>query len=881
MKRQFVAGVLGLALAGCAQSRSAVPKGAAAEPEPVGLAPIPSIHETINRGTGDAALSQTALKDPADPRWNGRARNPIASRSGPGNGANPAGAGPPAEAANPNDRPPTAVAERDASGPTEPVAGQGLPTAATQPNGMAGPAPAAATAPAAPPPAVAEAGAATAGAAVAGAAVAGAATQPIVPPAQGDAAQPPALAATAGPAPGAGSPADPTPALVPSLPTTIDRPGGPMPGMLPRAAAQPAQSGSGAADSGPMGGPSPDPNPAPAPLGPADAPATLPGPGPGPVVEASPALTDPGAVPPARDQAPVGSAAPATNPTGPLPSTQPISADPGASPAVAPTPPAEPAARPAPKLQSDPLLGPNPDLMPPLPPLPPLPDSQPAKPAAAPTATASDAPPPGAGATSGSPATGPSPAPASGSAGAAPSTPPAASSAPPLDAPPSTPAPGISPPPLEPVVDPGSLPELPPDAASPSAGNPPGNAGPPAGPAARNGTALPTGPPPAAALTPLPAVAAQSAGSTASPSPPQPAPARRDPQIIRTSVQKPAPDSDTHKHAWKQAGRAAARVGDEIITMHELTTAAKEQYRRIRPPQSRGEFQIEDQAQKHKEILILVRQTLDALIDRSLLVQEAKRELKSPQRYDKIMELADRMWREDQLLPMEARYAVDSEQQLRERITAEGRSLDDMHQSFRQDFLAQGYLHDKLKDRTKVELPDLLRYYNEHVQRHEFDHPAQITWRELVVEVGKYPRRDQARQKADSLRAQLRHGADFAQLARTQSDGPTSARNQGGLMQTSPEGYAVLAVNEALQVLPIGQVSEVLEGPNSFHIVRVENRRPAGPATFEEVQDQIRATLSDQRFQAERAAFLAKLRERTLITTIFDETENEVQKASR
>jgi peptidyl-prolyl cis-trans isomerase SurA len=667
-----------------------------------------------------------------------------------------------------------------------------------------------------------------------------------------------------------------------------------MPGMLPRAAAQPAQTGAGGpspaattgsvtADSGPMGGPTPDPNPAATPLGPADTPAPLAGPGPGPVVEASPALTGPGAAPPARDQAPIGSAAPATNPMGPLPSTEPMSAEPGASPAVAPTPPVEPAARPAPKLQSDPLLGPNPDLMPPLPPLPPLPDSQPAKPAAAPPSTTAQPPASGAGPTSASPGTGPGPTPAStsGSPGTGLSTAPAASSAPPLDAPPSAPAPGTSPPPLEPVADPGSLPELPPDAASPSAGTSPGNAGQPAGPAAMNGTALPNGPPPAAALTPLPAIAAQSAGSTASPSPPQPAPARRDTQIIRTSVQKPAPDSDTHKHAWKQAGRAAARVGDEIITMHELTTAAKEQYRRIRPPQSRGDFQIEDQDQKHKEILILVRQTLEALIDRSLLVQEAKRELKSPQRYDKIMELADRMWREDQLLPMEARYAVDSEQQLRERITAEGRSLDEMHQSFRQDFLAQGYLHDKLKDRTKVELPDLLRYYNEHVQRHEFDHPAQITWRELVVEVGKYPQRDLARQKADSLRAQLRRGADFAQLARTQSDGPTSARNQGGLMQTSPEGYAVLAVNEALQALPIGQVSEVLEGPNSFHIVRVEDRRPAGPATFEEVQDQIRATLSDQRFQAERAAFLAKLRERTLITTIFDETENEVHKASR
>src|SRR5207248_7753949 len=89
MKRPFIAGVLGLALAGCAQSRSAIPKGASDATGPVGLAPVPSVYDTINRGTGNPALVQTALKDSTDPRWNGRAPVSVASRSGPADGANP------------------------------------------------------------------------------------------------------------------------------------------------------------------------------------------------------------------------------------------------------------------------------------------------------------------------------------------------------------------------------------------------------------------------------------------------------------------------------------------------------------------------------------------------------------------------------------------------------------------------------------------------------------------------------------------------------------------------------------------------------------------------------------------------------------------------
>jgi len=60
-KHHFVAGMLGLALAGCAQTRSQVPKGAEKSTGPVGMTPVPSIHESINRGTGGQGMAQATL----------------------------------------------------------------------------------------------------------------------------------------------------------------------------------------------------------------------------------------------------------------------------------------------------------------------------------------------------------------------------------------------------------------------------------------------------------------------------------------------------------------------------------------------------------------------------------------------------------------------------------------------------------------------------------------------------------------------------------------------------------------------------------------------------------------------------------------------------
>jgi parvulin-like peptidyl-prolyl isomerase len=379
--------------------------------------------------------------------------------------------------------------------------------------------------------------------------------------------------------------------------------------------------------------------------------------------------------------------------------------------------------------------------------------------------------------------------------------------------------------------------------------------------------------PPATRPRPAPAAAlVDPAPASADPVPPSTAQRRatprRDAQIVRTSLQKSGASPGGKRREWKQAGVAAARVGDEIVTFHDLLVAVKEFVKR-------NNFKNIPREQVNE----IASGVLNGLIERSLLVQEAKREIKTPAKLDQFMKVADQIWREEHLTPLKARYALDTEQQVRERLAEEGRSLDAMQQGFRQDFLAQSYLIEKLKDRVKVDLNDLLRYYNQHVRDRDNDRPAQITWREVVVEVDKSASRDEARRKADALREKLVRGADFAQLARTASDGPTTSRTQGGLMQTSPGGYAVAAVNAALQALPIGQISPVLEGTSSFHIVRVENRRPAGPASFEEVQDQIRSTLTEQRFKAEREAFIARLRQRTFISNVFEGTESDPSRA--
>lgn len=83
---------------------------------------------------------------------------------------------------------------------------------------------------------------------------------------------------------------------------------------------------------------------------------------------------------------------------------------------------------------------------------------------------------------------------------------------------------------------------------------------------------------------------------------------------------------------------------------------------------------------------------------------------------------------------------------------------------------------------------------------------------------------DEARAKAVSLRAKLAAGADFAMLAKAESD-DLGSRNQGGEMGFVLRGATGANFEAAAFALPVGGLSEVIQTDQGFHILRVEERQ--------------------------------------------------------
>lgn len=82
----------------------------------------------------------------------------------------------------------------------------------------------------------------------------------------------------------------------------------------------------------------------------------------------------------------------------------------------------------------------------------------------------------------------------------------------------------------------------------------------------------------------------------------------------------------------------------------------------------------------------------------------------------------------------------------------------------------------------------------------------------------------QARAKADALHARLAAGADFAALARAESDDLGSIKS-GGDIGFVPRGATAAEFEAVAYSLPVGELSKVVRTEYGFHILRVEERQ--------------------------------------------------------
>ena len=132
-------------------------------------------------------------------------------------------------------------------------------------------------------------------------------------------------------------------------------------------------------------------------------------------------------------------------------------------------------------------------------------------------------------------------------------------------------------------------------------------------------------------------------------------------------------------------------------------------------------------------------------------------------------------------------------------------------------------------------------------RKSEFDRPEQAHLRHILTRFEKDDEaaKQSARQRIDAIRKRIEGGADFAAVASEASEDPTT-QESGGDLGFVARGSIVKPLEDAAFAQEPLALGAVIESPEGFHLVRVDERRPARVVPFEEAQTQVATELSRQ-----------------------------------
>lgn len=163
------------------------------------------------------------------------------------------------------------------------------------------------------------------------------------------------------------------------------------------------------------------------------------------------------------------------------------------------------------------------------------------------------------------------------------------------------------------------------------------------------------------------------------------------------------------------------------------------------------------------------------------------------------------------------------------------------------DSVLANELAKRISEDTHFTELDLRSYYDAHKSEFEEAKGGHILIRFKGSRVPLKPNekdltQEEALAKAQDLRKQILAGADFAALAKTESDDAGSAV-KGGDLGTFRHGQMVGAFDQAAFSLPVGQVSEPVRTEFGYHLIKITERTSK---TFDEAKAQIERDLKPQ-----------------------------------
>ena len=244
---------------------------------------------------------------------------------------------------------------------------------------------------------------------------------------------------------------------------------------------------------------------------------------------------------------------------------------------------------------------------------------------------------------------------------------------------------------------------------------------------------------------------------------------------------------------------------------------------------------------------MLEQRAVSALVSRDLLLQAAKRE--------GIEAAAEEVDKE--MTEMKANFPEPGafEQKLQEFGLTEAVLRDQV----KENLLIEQLLKKRAAEEAPVTDEEIKGFYEQHPDM--VSQPETVSASHILI---RFDEKDTPDTKAakkkqlEDIRARAKAGEDFAALAKEFSQDPGS-KDQGGELGSFDRERMVKPFADAAFALKVGGLSEVVETEFGYHLIKKTGAQPAKTPALDEVKEDIRQRLAQQRERGVVESYLKKL----------------------
>ena len=241
------------------------------------------------------------------------------------------------------------------------------------------------------------------------------------------------------------------------------------------------------------------------------------------------------------------------------------------------------------------------------------------------------------------------------------------------------------------------------------------------------------------------------------------------------------------------------------------------------------------------------KEVLDSLIDRELLFQESKKR--------GIQVNSDAVT--DQLKNIQQRYPNKDE--FKKLLNEMGMSESDVKAQIERGMAIQELIDKEVAEKIKISDEESKSFYDNNPQL--FEQPEQVKASHILIKVAAdapEAQKAEARKKIESVREKMQKGEDFADLAKTYSEGPSGPN--GGDLGYFRRGQMVKPFEDVAFGMKLNETSDIVETRFGYHLIKVVDKKPAKKMTYAEVKDRLNDHLKKQKMESEASIYIDSLR---------------------